>query len=78
MKKNTHESSPRDLYTAMQLGDVFYLPHYRNMSVYVGPGYPRINQNRFSKEELLSAGAKAVEKMMWLRGEHGIVNSSNP
>ena len=78
MKRNNPESAPRDIYPALVLRDIMYVPHYRNKSVYVGPGYPRINQNRFSKNELLDAGAKSIEKMMWSRGDHGVVNAANP
>jgi hypothetical protein len=72
------ESAPRDSQLVLKLGDIMYVPHYRNKTIYVGPGYPRLNQNRFSKDDLLTAGAKYVEKLLWVRGEHGVVTSANP
>ena len=78
MKRNTHEPAPRDNYTAMQLGDITYLPHYRNKSIFVGPGYPHLNGSRFSQDELFRAGAKTVEMSLWIRNEHGVVTDSKP
>ena len=78
MKRYTHEEAPRDSYTAMQLGDITYLPHYRNKSIFVGPGYPHLNGSRFSQDELFRAGAKTVEMSLWIRNEHGVVTDSKP
>jgi hypothetical protein len=76
MKKNTQESAPLIAQMAYKLNGVTYLPHYRNASVYVGPGYPKTP--RYSAEQLALAGATAVNEMLWVRGNHGIVTDIHP
>jgi hypothetical protein len=72
------ESAPRDSQLALKLGNILYVPHYRNKTIYVGPGYPHLNKNRFTKDDLMTAGAKYVEKLLWVRGDHGVVTDDNP
>ena len=74
----TPESAPRDSQMCFIKHGVTYVPHYRNKNIFVGPGYPKLNQNRFTREELLTRGAKYVDKMLWPRGEHGFVDAANP
>ena len=57
---------------------ITYVPHYRNASVYVGPGYPRYNNRRYSEQELIDAGAKRQEQMLWPRSQYGIVSDAKP
>ena len=57
---------------------ITYVPHYRNASVYVGPGYPKFNLTRYSEQDLLDAGAKRQEQMMWPRSQYGIVTDEKP
>jgi hypothetical protein len=75
--RNTKEAAPVSVQMAYKLGDIVYVPHYRNSSVYVGPGYPR-NAKRYSAEQLVLAGAAVVNQLLWPRGNHGIVTDNNP
>ena len=78
MKRNSPEAAPQMAQIAYKLNTVTYVPHYRNGSVYVGPGYPKFNRTTYSAAELVLAGAAAVHKMLWIRANHGIVNEVNP
>jgi hypothetical protein len=52
-------------YTVYTLKGIKYVPHYKNPSAYVGPGYPRSNRNWFTKEQLLAAGAtESVQQLL--------------
>jgi hypothetical protein len=64
--------------TVYILGEVTYVPHYRNPSVFVGPGYPVFNKTRYSEEQLVYAGAKRNGFPLWKRGTHGIVTDQKP
>lgn len=57
---------------------VTYVPHYRNASVYVGPGYPRFTRARYAEHELIDAGAKREERMLWTRSLYGTVTDEMP
>jgi hypothetical protein len=61
-----------------ELNGITYVPHYRNSAIYVGPGYPRQNQNRFSVAELEMYGAKPRMMMLWARSTGGRVSDSEP
>lgn len=74
----TPDSTPRDSQMCFIKHGVTYVPHYRNKNIFVGPGYPLLNQNRFTRDELLTRGAKCIDKMLWPRGEHGFVDAANP
>ena len=78
MKRNNPDAAPRNTLPVLMLRNILYVPHYRNKYIYVSPGYPRMNRNCYSQEELVGAGAKYVDMMLWSRGEHGIVNAANP
>lgn len=60
------------------LEGITYLPHYRNKSVFVGPGYPRESTARFSVIELLERGAEKQYMNLWPRSLLGIVDANNP
>lgn len=77
MKRSTSDTAQRVSHLAYKLGDVTYVPHYRNFNVFVGPGYPRATCRRYTANELVNAGAKPVDQMMWPRGEHGIITDGN-
>lgn len=64
--------------TVYDLRGITYLPHYRNSNVYIGPGYPRHNQDRFSAAELELYGAKPRQAMLWSRAQNGTVSDSQP
>jgi len=78
MKRNTQEAAPCSAQSAYKFNGVTYVPHYRNHSVYVGPGYPKHNRTRYSADELVLAGAALITELLWVRSNHGIVNEINP
>jgi len=53
--------------TVYRLGDITYVPHYRNKEVFVSPGYPQFTKNLYSSVELLFAGAKPESIFLWDR-----------
>jgi hypothetical protein len=57
---------------------VTYVPHYRNSSIFVGPGYPHACNKRYTAEELVLAGAKKDVGMLWSRAQHGEVTDTKP
>jgi len=75
MSESKEETFMQTVYT---LGEVTYVPHYRNTHVYVGPGYPRFTLQRYSVEELLSAGAKQSALPLWYRSNIQVVTDKNP
>lgn len=78
MKRNTGEAAPVTAQVAYKLRDVTYVPHYRNSSLYVGPGYPKFNRSVYTAAELVLAGAASVHEVLWSRGTYGIVNAIHP
>jgi hypothetical protein len=78
MKRNNSEAAPCVAQVAYKFRDVIYMPHYRNSSLYVGPGYPKFTRARYTAAELTSVGAMPVNQMLWIRANHGIVNEINP
>ena len=72
--KRTSDTAPREFQTALRYGDIVYVPHFRNTSVFVGPGYPRFTKQRFSEEELIRLGATKEKHSLWPRGTYGIVD----
>jgi hypothetical protein len=77
MKRNTSEAAPVTAQVAYKLQDVTYVPHYRNSSFYVGPGYPKFTRRVYTAAELVLAGAALVHAVLWSRANHGIVNDIN-
>lgn len=71
------DTAPRELTTVFQKDGITYVPHYRNASVFVGPGYPD-KPTRYSEEELIAAGAVRTEQFLWCRAQHGIITSGRP
>lgn len=57
---------------------VTYVPHYRNSSIFVGPGYPHTCKHKYTAEELVEAGAKKEVSMLWSRAQHGEVSNAKP
>ena len=78
MKRNTGEAAPVTAQVAYKLRDVTYVPHYRNSSLYVGPGYPKFNRSVYTAAELVLAGAASVHEVLWARGTYGTVNEIHP
>lgn len=72
------EPAARTAQVAYKLNGLTFVPHYRNNSIYVGPGYPIYNNKRYSAAELTAAGATSTPEFLWSRGAHGIVNEANP
>jgi hypothetical protein len=63
---------------ALVLNGVPYLPHYRNVDIYVGPGYGKHNFDRYTAQQLLLKGAQYQPEMLWERGVDGVVNEVTP
>ena len=59
-------------YLTFKIGDVTYLPHYKDSKLFVGPGYPVHNDTIYTSTDLLEAGAKASMKHLWIRVEHSL------
>lgn len=57
---------------------ITYVPHYRNATIFVGPGYPFTNKERYTAAELSAAGATKELGMLWSRGQHGEVSDLKP
>jgi hypothetical protein len=72
--KRTSDTAPREFQTVLRYEDIVYVPHFRNVSVFVGPGYPRFTKQRFSEEELIRLGASREKYPLWPRGTYGIVD----
>lgn len=64
--------------TVYKKNGVTYVPHYRNPSVYVGPGYPKFTLARYSVSELIAAGAESKTMMLWPRSLYGTVSDERP
>lgn len=54
-------------YTAYKWGQIIFVPHYRNSTAYVGPGYPELAPKLWEERELLAVGAKPIRMMLWSR-----------
>jgi hypothetical protein len=78
MKENEMGPAPLIAQKAFKINNIVYVPHYRNESVYVGPGYPKQNMNIYSASELITKGAVQVTALLWSRGAHGLINERNP
>ena len=73
--KDTTQLFPTETYI---LHGIRYVPHYRNVAVFVGPGYPKQSPSRYTSEDLLSAGAEKDVVMLWSRSVYGIVDDAHP
>lgn len=75
-----NEYAAKDLIetTVYTKNGITYVPHYRNSSVFVGPGYPRYTRARYAEHELIDAGAKREERMLWIRSHYGVVTDAMP
>jgi hypothetical protein len=73
-KPDTAETQLQIVY---RLGKITYLPHYRNSSVFIGPGYPLRTQAQYSVMDLLAAGAQKDTLALWHRSSTGTVNAEN-
>ena len=73
----THDTVDRIENHAFQVNGMTFLPHYRNDSLFVGPGYPRHNKFVYTAHDLLLAGAIRINLMLWPRGKTGVVNQVN-
>jgi hypothetical protein len=78
MKSTSPESAQIGAQITYKIRDVTYVPHFRNSEIFVGPGYPRVNKDRYSAAQLIAAGAVATSNLLWSRGIHGVVTDSNP
>ena len=71
------EAAARTPQVVYKLNGVTYVPHYRNSAIFVGPGYPTYNTDRYSAAELANAGAINETEFLWARGTHGTVSQAN-
>jgi hypothetical protein len=76
MKQN--EKAKKYEQIVYDLKGITYVPHYRNNSIFVGPGYPRHTNTRYSDVELMMLGAKPRAEFLWSRGTTGEVSDRNP
>lgn len=77
MNQNT-TNAPLEESVVFTKDGITYLPHYRNNSLFVGPGYGKNNLKRFSEIQLLSMGAEKDKMFLWHRGTTGVVNEVKP
>ena len=77
MGSHEKDGIEKGFYEAYDLGDVTYLPHYRD-NCYIGPGFwedtgrgstppANFNTKRYSENELIEAGAKPRRVILWKR-----------
>lgn len=64
----------RALYDVFTLNGVKYVPHYKNSSVYVGPGY-REGGVAYSKNYMKESGATQSQEYLWIRSSFGEVKN---
>jgi len=69
---NTLEMAEHYEYSVLTLNGITYVPHYGNLSVYVGPGYS-LGGTAFSANYLKKKGAKESKKFLWHRGTFEVV-----
>lgn len=68
----------RQFYDVYIKDGIKYVPHYRNSSVYVGPGY-RDGGVAYSKAYMKQSGAVEEQNLLWVRSTFGKVeNVLNP
>jgi hypothetical protein len=72
--KDIEDTLLQTVYTA---NGVTYVPHYRNTSVFVGPGYPRHTQTQYSADDLVQGGAQRGMALLWRRSSSGLVNDNH-
>lgn len=54
-------------YTVYQWGAITFVPHYRNPTAFVGPGYPEKAPKLWTERELIAVGAKPKQMQLWAR-----------
>lgn len=68
----------RAMYDVYVMDGIKYVPHYKNSSVYVGPGY-KDGDVAYSKAYMKRSGATESQDLLWVRGSFGeIKNVLNP
>jgi hypothetical protein len=72
------EKAPLVETTVYVLDGITYVPHYRNDTIFVGPGYPRTNTTRYPALKLIDLGAEKQSMFLWSRGMHGVVDATHP
>ena len=74
-KAKADETAELHKYTTFELNGITYVPHYRDLKRYVGPGYPRHTTAVFTASDLFSAGAVPTISFLWKRSEFGIIKA---
>lgn len=70
------EPAPRVETKVYELNGVTYLPHYKNPSIFVAPGYPRGRgapdmKHAFTEHRMLNEGARPKTMFLWSRVVEG-------
>jgi hypothetical protein len=68
------EAIERELHDVYILDGVKYVPHYKNSSVYVGPGY-KDGDVAYSKAYMKQSGAIETQQLLWTRSQFGAVKN---
>ena len=74
-KAKADETAELHKHTTFELNGITYVPHYRDVKRYVGPGYPRHTTAVFTASDLFSAGAVPTISFLWKRSEFGIIKA---
>lgn len=64
----------RAFYDVFTLDNIKYVPHYKNCSVYVGPGY-KDGGVAYSKDFMTRSGATKTQELLWTRSTFGTVKN---
>lgn len=72
VKNSTYEM------TTYSKGGITFLPHYKNLNFFVGPGYPAQNTKIYTAAELIELGAVAKSQFLWSRGSSGDISDTQP
>jgi hypothetical protein len=67
MKDNNKLIADRYEYIAYKWGQIIFVPHYRNSTTFVGPGYPELAPKMWEERELIAVGAQPIKLMLWSR-----------
>jgi hypothetical protein len=67
------EEAEKTLTKVYKLGQVTYVPHYQDGSVYVRPGYGVFHRDVYTEKQLIEANAKPSSMMLWPRSRFGSI-----
>lgn len=70
------EAAEKSLTKVYKMGQVTYVPHYQDGSVFVRPGYGQYHRDVYTEKELIDAGAKPSSMMLWPRSRFGSIKGA--